>query len=267
MNIKICALPSCDNTITDRPFKLGLYPGEYCSRECVNDAYSLKKSGEPFSKVPDEPKDSQGKKEVRPKKVPHIDAADFGNVGVIRHFCDNPSCANPGNNPVMEIDGKLLTVITLCWKGRSGEYCSNECMKTEKEKKMTDEQDDSPVSTGTATAPAKKGKKVAKKGSAKAAKKAEAAPAADKKPTRKEAKKAAGYTNEAGKSSRFANDMTITVKKTDHGLSGNRGLMLDIMKSGMTVEKFKEAAKKKEHGGMAGWALKYATENGLAAVK
>ena len=257
MTTQICALPSCDNTVTDKPFKLGMYPGEYCCRECVNDAYSLKKSGQPFSKVPDIPPDSNVKKEVKPKKVPHLNASDFGDVGVIRHFCDNSDCANPGRNPVMEIDGKLLTVITLCWKGRFGEYCSNECLKTEKEKKMPDEQDqDSPVSAGDPT-PSKKGKKAATK---------TAVPAATKKAAKKAAPATNGASNGVGRS-KFANDMTITVKKNDHGLTGNRGLALDCLKTGITVEKFREALKKKEHGGMAGWALKYATENGLAVIK
>jgi hypothetical protein len=203
--VKVCALPSCDNVVKDKPFKLGLYPGEYCSRECVNDAYTLKKSGQPFSKVPEDvpvkPFVADLKEKPKTKKVPHIDASDFGDVGVIRHFCDNSSCTNPGRNPVMEIYGKLLTVITLCWKGRSGEYCSNECMKTEKEKKMPKEapeveevdeveEDDSPVSTGTTPAKksgkkgaAKKAAPVAKKGAAK-----KAAPvAATKKATTKKA--------------------------------------------------------------------------------
>jgi hypothetical protein len=156
-----------------------MYPGEYCSRQCVNDAYSLKKSGEPFSKVPESAEPST--KEVR-KTVPHLSAEDFGDVGVIRHFCDNLSCTNPGSNPVMEIDGKMLTVITLCWRSHHGEYCSNECLKSEKEKKMTDDQNDSPVSAGDST-PAPK--KAAKKASAK-----KAAPVAAKKADKKVAKAA-----------------------------------------------------------------------------
>ena len=66
---------------------------------------------------------------------------------------------------------------------------------------------------------------------------------------------------------RWPADAVITVKKTDHGKKGNGAEALDIMKSGMTIEKYKAALEKKGRQGMFAWAVKYATDNGLATVK
>lgn len=270
MITQICALPTCDNFITgSKPFKLGSYPGEYCCHECVNDAFMLKKAGKPFQKSGVTAKTV--KEPIAEPNVPHVLTTDFGDASIIRRFCDNTACKNPGKNPTFDIDGRIMTMITMCWKGRNGEFCSNDCLKTEK--KYTEketikmpEENDSPISAGT-TAPKKGGKKaVAKKA---VAKKAVAKKAAGKTAV---AAKAAPATSAVGRS-KYANDATIVVKNTEHEYKGKRAEALAALLKNQTIEKFKEALAKKEAAGSdrlttySGWAINTAVEAGLIAVK
>ena len=229
---RICALPGCSLEIGTKPYKLGSYPGLYCSNDCVNDAFMRKKAGKVFAKDPKETK----KEEETSVQLP---AEDFGESGVIRRFCDDPTCHRP---------------VTLEWRSRSGKvYCSNECLKRsekpEKENKQmtTEDEDSSPIAPATKKAG---GKKVTKKAVAKKAEPKKAAPSG----------KAVGTP-------RWPADAVITVKKTDHGKKGNGAEALDLMKSGMTIEKYKAALEKKGRQGMFAWAVKYATDNDLATVK
>ena len=113
---------------------------------------------------------------------------------------------------------------------------------------MTEDEDSSPIAPATKKAGGKK--TGAKKAGAKKA----------------GAKKAAPSGNAIG-TPRWPADAVITVKKTDHGKKGNGAEALDLMKSGMTIEKYKAALEKKGRQGMFAWAVKYATDNGLATVK
>ena len=128
---------------------------------------------------------------------------------------------------------------------------------------MTDEQNTaatataSPITAGT-PAPKKSNKKTA-------APTKKAAPAKAAKPSGKKAAAPAASTNGVGRSA-FANDMTIKVLKTDHGLRGKRGEAMDCLKDG-TVEKVKAALAKKDLAGYAGFVFKTAVENKLATVK
>jgi hypothetical protein len=65
----------------------------------------------------------------------------------------------------------------------------------------------------------------------------------------------------------FANDAVITIKSTDHGKGGNGKEVLDCLKDGMTVEKYRAALAKKGRAGYFGWAMKFAIENKLITVK
>lgn len=137
---------------------------EYCSRKCMDEAAIIPPT-----------------KKARHMQVP---AKDFGTSGVVRHQCDNPKCQRPlGRLP----DG----TTALSWKGRSGIYCSNRCLKR-MEKNMNDVETvettptPSPIIAGAAV-PAPK-KKAAPKAAAPVKK---AAPKAAAAPAKKAAKKAA----------------------------------------------------------------------------
>jgi hypothetical protein len=280
---KVCALPGCNVIFPVREFsyKLGDHPDEYCSSRCVHIAFDLMKRGKTFTKgnvelvtkpKPEpEPATSVKKEENQqkhhrkePKEV-KIKAEDFGDAGIIRRFCDN--CGNP---------------ITLSWRGRRGEYCSNACLNSEKEKSalsMTaiddddeevtdtdeeesgngddgDDEDEAPIRRGGTATKKAAGKKAApaKKGKGPVA----AAPA----------KKAAASGNSVGHSS-YPDDAVITVRKRDHSFKGKRGESLDILlkKDSTTVAKFKAALEQKDLKSYAGFALKMAIENKLVAVK
>jgi hypothetical protein len=261
-NSVVCALPTCMHVVplTTYEHKLALHPGTYCSSQCDNAAFDLMRKGKKFAKnsqpivaVEQEPEKQDEEIKV---SMPHSHADDFGTSGVIRRFCDLSSCRKP---------------VTLCWTDKLGEFCSNECLleakkkekehmakkatvedpeEVETEKTKTEEtEDDSPVTSGKASKKATK-KAVTKKG----AKKGPVAVA----------KKAAGSGLPAP---RFSNEQVITVKSADHTLKGNRGAVLDLFKSGMSVEKYKASLAKKDLGGMAGWALKTGVELGMITVK
>ena len=112
---------------------------------------------------------------------------------------------------------------------------------------MIEDEDSSPIAPATKKAG---GKKATTKAGAKKA----------------GAKKAAPSGNAIG-TPRWPADAVITVKKTDHGKKGNGAEALDLMKSGMTIEKYKAALEKKGRQGMFAWAVKYAIENKLIVMK
>jgi len=147
----------------------------------------------------------------------NIPANDIG-PGLTRKLCDR--CKKP---------------VFLCWKGRDGEYCSNECKKAaEKENQMTSDSN-SPVTGGaTAAAPAKKS--TAKKGAAKKT----AAP---------KAKRAAS----AGSRSKIDDASVIKFKDFDASkFRGKQGERAKLMKEGITVRAFVDkVAKNDDTGGMS----------------
>jgi Protein of unknown function (DUF3489) len=178
--ILICVLPGCGSEFEESDgYIFGRHPGKYCSNDCVNEAFMLKKDGKEFALPQKEIKKTEDKNVQLP-------ADDFGESGVVRRFCDKPTCRRP---------------VTLEWRSRSGKiYCSNECLKTEKPEKesrqmTTENTEDSPI------APAAAKKKAAKKVAAKkvAAKTKETAKAAKKAAKKTSAKAAKGEPREGSK--------------------------------------------------------------------
>lgn len=114
-------------------------------------------------------------------------AEDFGNSGVVRHFCDNPNCEKP---------------ITLRWQGKRGEYCSNRCLNlTESEgEHVTTDESTAATETTNASSPIQAGKTSTKSstksaGSKKAVKPKTVKPKKEGKP---KAKKGAAKVREGG---------------------------------------------------------------------
>ncbi len=263
-----CALPGCSNPIIPGriPFTLGGHPGEYCSRGCVNIAFELMRKQKKFAKAQPEKVDyarRDEREEAAARASPaakedgvKVKAEEFGGAGVYRHYCDNPACEGP---------------ITVSWKGRRGEYCSNDCLKTEKEKdrQMTTEET-------TETSPIAAGAPAAKKAKGKSAKKA--APTAKKSAVKKTAAPAAKKAASAASGDRvtYAKDGVIKVlKKAElaaHGRRGQSGDAFDALKDGITVEKYREAVHKKNaNKANASWyagnTIKFAVAEGWIAVK
>src|ERR1017187_7085615 len=119
MLLTICALSGCGKPVGVVPYRMLGKPEEFCSKGCVDQAWGhrLKKS----KPAP------QPEPETEPEEPSmEVPADDFGDAGVVRHFCDRPECRKP---------------IALSWKGRYGSYCSNTCLKiSEKEDQiMSDE--------------------------------------------------------------------------------------------------------------------------------
>ncbi len=228
---KICSRPGCCCPNSALSYRVAKIPGaEYCSRECMDAVF-----------------EQQGKK----MKVP---ATDFGDAGVVRRHCDH--C------------GALCS--PLCWPGRLGspwegqEYCTNRCKRAAEAKGEPNVTDSTEANaTAAATSPIVAGapapKKTAKKAPAKKAVKKSAAPA------KKSAAPKKAASNGSGK---FSNDAVITVKKEDHEHKGKRGTCMDLMKTGLTVGKYREnMAKKGLDGWYVRWALVTATEDGRISVK
>lgn len=253
-----CALPDCDNPLVPgrTPFGLGGSNEKYCSRGCVTIAFELMRKNKKYKK--DQPKEvdyiKQDEREeaISAQASPtqeegvKVKAEEFGGAEVYRRYCDNPTCKGP---------------ITVCWKGRRGEYCSNNCLKTEKENiNMPDETNESPIAAGT---PATKKGKAAKK-AAPATKKA-AAKAAP-------AKKAAAKTPAADSERAANNAKVISLVKPDK-LPEYRGVKLDItkqIKDGMTVGAYKADVASKvpgKHSWDAKNVLDAAVEAGAIKVK
>jgi len=248
MPITTCARPGCGRYVPTVPFQVFGQPAKYCSRECCSWALEQHRKRQRKLKESNESNEKESMQKI---------AEDFGDAGIVRRFCDNPACGRP---------------ITLCWKGRDGEYCSNKCLKTEGVATMTTEVDVEEVETEETEKPvsgAKSKKKVpapakaapaAKKAAGKAAP-AKAAPAKAA-PAKAAPAKAAKTTN-----GKFTDEAVIKVLNADHGKSGKREAALSTMKDGMTVGKFRATLEKKDLKGYSAWALKYSIENDLISVK
>jgi hypothetical protein len=173
-----CALPGCSEpVIPGKPtFRLGSYNAEYHSRSCVTVAFELMRQKKTYAKAQpekvdyikaDDRQEAAERSEVAQKDNVKVIAKEFGGANVYRKYCDNLTCKGP---------------ITVLWKGRRGEYCSNNCLKTEKEKNiMADESNESPIAAGTPATKKGKGKKAAKPVATKKAAAAPAKPVATKK--------------------------------------------------------------------------------------
>jgi hypothetical protein len=211
-NNSICARPGCGKRYIVAYRVTGL-PEEYCSRACLDEAFTHRIKAAP-TKVPRE-------------KI----AREFGDAAVVRHVCDRQGCGKP---------------VTLIWKGRDGEYCSNGCLKAaEREgvKKVTDLElteeveatDDAPVSAGK-TKEVKKKKKMEPAPKPLAAKKS-AAPA----------KAAAASNGKKSSSNGIDGDSVIklTSKASTLGDGTNRQRFYKLIKSGMTVGELTAAVAKK----------------------
>ena len=174
MDHKACAMHGCPNTIGVIPYKLFKSDAEYCSRACVNDAFNAQSGKREDTSRPcatcAKPVRLDGAMRMPDGRVYHpacpapaeeksmkVPATDFGSSGVTRRICDRRACGLP---------------IALGWKGRNGEYCSNQCLKMSEKKDlltgedMPDEQNatataaPSPIAAG-APAPKKTNKKTA----------------------------------------------------------------------------------------------------------
>ena len=139
MPARECARMECHNLVHPLAvYRIAGETEEYCSRTCVDIAFE------------------QGRKaRKRKEKEMQVPAQDFGASGVVRHQCDNPRCQKPlGVMP----DG----TAALAWKGRSGVYCSNRCLKLMENNSMLETETvtataSSPISAGsTTTTPSKK---------------------------------------------------------------------------------------------------------------
>lgn len=216
----ICARPGCGKPFITAYRFAGL-PEEYCSRACLDQSIAHRIKATPV-KTPRE-------------KI----ARAFGDAAVVRHVCDRDGCGKP---------------VTLIWKGRDGEFCSNTCLKLaekqqgvkvmsnateelELEEEITaDDAAEAPVTAGK-TKEVKKKKKMepAPKTKAKAApaKKAAAAPA-------KKAAKASSNGHIDGDSV-----IKLTSKASTLGDDTNRQRFYKLIKSGMTVAELTAAVAKK----------------------
>ena len=139
MPARECARMECHNLVHPLAvYRIAGETEEYCSRTCVDIAFE------------------QGRKtRKRKEKEMQVPAQDFGASGVVRHQCDNPRCQKPlGVMP----DG----TAALAWKGRSGVYCSNRCLKLMENNSMPETETatataSSPISAGSTTpTPSKK---------------------------------------------------------------------------------------------------------------
>ena len=134
--MELCA--NCQKPVGAVPHTIKDRPEKFCSSECSATLFLT-----PSSKR-------------RKEKNMQVPALDFGGE-VSRHFCDNPNCRKP---------------VTLCWKGRNGEYCSNGCLQAVENSEfqgdnMPDNETAAPVAPAnkpiTAAAPKKSKKAPAKK--------------------------------------------------------------------------------------------------------
>ena len=201
-----CSLPGCSEPIIPgRPaFRLGGYPGEYHDRGCMNIAFELLRKGKKFAKSQPEKVDyvkadeRQEAAEAKEAASVKVKAEEFGGAEVYRRYCDNPACKGP---------------VTVCWKGRRGEYCSNNCRKTEKDNiNMTTEEttNESPIAAGAPATKKAKGKAATKKASA--TKKAAPASKAAKPAVAKAAKPAAAKGERDPRLPKVGSTMTHTHK-------------------------------------------------------
>jgi hypothetical protein len=254
-SLMLCALPGCTTPIKPGilPYRIGSNPEEYCSRGCVNIAFELMRKGKKY-KQPQAEKVNYLKEDekeelaearasiIKEDEGVKVKAEEFGGAGVYRRYCDNPACKGP---------------ITVCWKGRRGEYCSNSCLKTEKENTMTTNEEtveESPIAAG---APASK-----KKG--KAAKKAA--------PVKKAAKKTTKKVSAAPSERAEGNAKVIQLVKSEK-LPEYRGVKTDItkqIKDGITVGQYKANVASKvpgKHSWDAKNVLEAAVEAGAIKIK
>ena len=193
MTHKACSMQGCPNAVGAVPYKLFKSDLEFCSRKCINDFVDAK-DGKKGSSVREccvcgHLVRLDGAMRTRDGRVYHaacelpaeeekmeVPAEDFGTSGITRKFCDRRGC------------GKQ---VTLCWKGRSGEYCSNQCLKISEKGKTEMETTETNATPVNAAPPSPIAAGASKKNAAKKA--AKPAPAAKKtaSPAKKTAPKAA----------------------------------------------------------------------------
>lgn len=190
--------------------------------------------------LPPEPDDQP---DPKGPNVAEVIAQEFGSAAIVRHLCDRVECGKP---------------VTLGWKGRQGEYCSNNCLKLAEHASASNhsrksqgesmttaeievEENDATTDATPVTTPKKaikQKKAVAKKAVAK-----KAAPAAKK----AVAKKAAAATNgHASDRQTINNRRTIKLlKKASPCRPGTlRQQIVDLMKNDMTVAELQQLAVK-----------------------
>jgi len=244
---RICTREGCGNPIITAYRVAGL-PEEYCSRACLEEVLNAKLQ-------PAKPKKQAGptKQEDAVKDI----AKEFGDANLVRHICDRPGCGKP---------------VTLLWKGRDGEYCSNNCLKLSERKegvnKVTEataavEATESPVTAGKTktTKTAKTKKKVAPAAKKKVAAKAK---------TKKAAAAAATSNGDLRETINNRRVIKLTKKASDMRADTRRQDIYEMIKSGMTVRELQEKAVK--HFDSKTWMnravaiLRVCEEKGLVTV-
>lgn len=239
----------------------GLPDVKYCSRSCVDKAFEAFIQGRRRELrtnpnielaediIPETDLESEESSSTMETTI----SKEFGDAAIVRHVCDRKGCGKP---------------VTLGWKGRDGEYCSNECLKSERVKMTTEtntvdmtDDDDSPVTAGKSTVAKKK-----KKGNnPKAAKAAKPQPEVKAKSSKA---KTNGKANANGASK--IGGQVIHLTKTESDLRGKRAQIYKLMKNGMTVSQLQEDAAKKlgeDFKTRALVVLRLCVENNLCTVK
>ena len=261
---KPCALAGCPNSLSAPTYKLYQSTDEYCSRNCVQDAYLIRygkknetshpcadpNCGRPV-RIDSAVRTKDGRCYHQQCEAPmDVPVKAFGGVEITRSICDNPACRQP---------------INLSWKRNGKEFCSNACSKVKISKEDTSMTASNEVVDATAATPAASPisggktataapKKAAKKAAPPAKAKGKAAPAAK---TPKAAKSAepkasptiklvkgfdpAAYRMESGERAKFLADSPRTVaefvahcKKKDPSRDG-RGFLAGLVKAGQAT--------------------------------
>ena len=211
-----CDLPGCGCALPQNGwFALACLPEKYCSRACMKKALAAVNA--------------------RRKKVPEVLADDFGEVGVTRVYCDNPSC------------GRICAPLAWPSDDLKRKYCTNECRK--QGEKMMDEGtlqvEEKPIVAGK---PVEKSKKAPKAVKPKAEKPKAEKPAKAAKPKNavkakapKVPKAAKPKVAKAKTNGRMGDDAVITVLKphefTEETASAK---MFKLVKDQMTVGEFRK---------------------------
>jgi len=282
------ACAGCGNPIpVNTAYRIAGLPESYCSRTCVDTAFQtfiqgrrkvLRDTAKPTTKTAN-PADAELAEDIIPEPDHDLEpeessmmesaiSKEFGDATIVRHICDRKGCGKP---------------VTLGWKGRDGEYCSNACLKqaervTKENIKMTTElneevdttthDDDSPVTAGKSSDKKKKKK-------AKGTKITKAPGKTAKAPDKSEAKakskaNGAAKANGSGRNTSIGSQ-TIHLTKKESELKGKRAQIFKLIKSGMTVSQLQEAAAKKlgddSYKARALAVLRTCVDNDLCTVK
>jgi len=229
--IRTCARKECGKPVRTAYRIAGVDNVEYCSRGCLDIAFNEFIKGRRKASQKSGDTDIELAEDALPEPDHESDsetiAKEFGNASIVRHICDRPGCGKP---------------VTLNWKGRNGEYCSNKCLKLAErqgESVMTNATEEVQEDVAPVTGPAPKKAKAAKK-------KAVVTAAAGKSKKVKTTKAAAAASNGNGRNTINVRRVIKLTKKASQMRAGTkRQIIYEMLKTGMTVRDLQEAAIKK----------------------